>query len=188
MPELVSWYQAEGWRGTGIVQLQSWDQASANNWFRSNASTEPVHISVLAWYRCPVPRHYRWTTFSQVTLWSRASGRPCLCQQHASIAPVLQILLRYWLGTKPVVNFHLGDRLPIWYRCWNDNSSMHLAVNSGPNYGRQHLFLAQQRTKLCRTLAFTLPEWFAVVKVIHGAVMCPQWAGLWLFYFRNWMP
>ena len=37
------------------------------------------------------------------------------------------------------------DRLPISCRCWNDNSGMHLAVNSGPNSGRQHLFLAQQR-------------------------------------------
>ena len=38
-----------------------------------------------------------------------------------------------------------GDRLPISCSCWNDNSGMHLAANSGPNSGRQHLFSAQQR-------------------------------------------
>ena len=37
------------------------------------------------------------------------------------------------------------DRLPISSRCWNDNSGMHLAANSSPNSGRQHLFSAQQR-------------------------------------------
>ena len=36
------------------------------------------------------------------------------------------------------------DRLPISCRCWNDNSGMHLAANSGPNSGRQYLFSAQQ--------------------------------------------
>ena len=35
-------------------------------------------------------------------------------------------------------------RLPISCRCWNDNSGMHLAANSGPNSGCQHLFSAQQ--------------------------------------------
>ena len=39
-----------------------------------------------------------------------------------------------------------------------------------------------------RTLVFSLPECFAVVKMIHGPVMCRPWAILWLFYFRNWMP
>ena len=37
------------------------------------------------------------------------------------------------------------DWLPKSCRCWNDNPSMHLAANSGPNSGRQHLFSAQQR-------------------------------------------
>ena len=37
------------------------------------------------------------------------------------------------------------DRLPISCRCWYDNSGMHLAPNSGPNFGHQHLFSAQQR-------------------------------------------
>ena len=108
MPVLDIWYRAKGWRGTGIVQPQSWDQVSANNRLRSNASTEPVKISVLAWYRYPVSRQYRWKTFSQVTFWSRAGGRSCLCQNYASTVPVLQFLLRYWRGTKPVVNSHLG--------------------------------------------------------------------------------
>ena len=94
--------------GTSIAEPQSCDQVSANNRLRSNASTEPVQISVPAWYRCPVPRQYRWTTSSQDTFRSRAGGRPCLCQHYASTAPVLQILLRYWSGTKPLVNFHLG--------------------------------------------------------------------------------
>ena len=108
MPVLDSWYRVKDWRGTGIVQPPFWDQVSANNRRRSNASTEPVYISVLAWYRCPVPRQYRWTTSSQVTFRSRASGRPCLCQDYASSAPVLQIVLRYCRGTKRVMNFHLG--------------------------------------------------------------------------------
>ena len=93
MPVLDSWYRAEGWRGTGIIQPQSRDQISANNRLRNNASTKPVQISLLAWYRCPVPRQYRWTTSSQVTFRSRASGRTCLCQHYASTAPVLKILL-----------------------------------------------------------------------------------------------
>ena len=38
---------------------------------------------------------------------------------------------------------------------------------------------------LCQTLVLLIPEWFAVVKVTHGPVMCRLWAGLWLFYFRN---
>ena len=116
---LDSWYRAEGWRGTGIVQPLSWDKVSVKNRLRSNASTEPVDISVLAWHRCPIPRQYRcrvpcqyrWTTSSQVTLRSRNGGRPCLCQNYASTAPVLQILLRYWRGTKQVVNFHLPHLL-----------------------------------------------------------------------------
>ena len=37
------------------------------------------------------------------------------------------------------------DRLPISCRCWNDNSGMDLAANSGPNSGRQHLFFAHHR-------------------------------------------
>ena len=37
------------------------------------------------------------------------------------------------------------DRLPISCRCWNNNSGMHLAANSGPNSGCQHFFSAQQR-------------------------------------------
>ena len=35
--------------------------------------------------------------------------------------------------------------MPISCHCWNDNSWMHLAANSGPNFVRQHLFSAQQR-------------------------------------------
>ena len=37
------------------------------------------------------------------------------------------------------------DWLPISCLCWNDNSGKDLAANFGPNYGRQHLFSAQQR-------------------------------------------
>ena len=58
MPVLDSWYRAEGWHDTGIVHPQSRDKFSANNRLLSNSSTEPVHISVLAWYRCLVPRQY----------------------------------------------------------------------------------------------------------------------------------
>ena len=63
---------------------------------------------MMAWYRCPVPRQYRWTISSQLTFRSRPGGRSCLCQHYASTAPVLKILLQYWRGTDPVVNFHLG--------------------------------------------------------------------------------
>ena len=111
MPVLDSWYRAEGWRGIGIVQPQSWDQVSANYQLWSNASTEPVQISVLAWYRCPVPRQYQWATSSQVTFRNRAGSRPCLCQYYDSTVSVLTILQRHWRRTKPVVNFHLGNWL-----------------------------------------------------------------------------
>ena len=86
IPVLDRWYRAKGWRGTGIVQSQSWDQVSANKRLWSNASTEPVQISVLERYRWhgPVPRHYRWITSSQVTFRSCAGGRPCLCQYWTS--------------------------------------------------------------------------------------------------------
>ena len=107
MPLLDSWYRAEGWRGNGIVQPHSWDQVSASNRLRSNANTEIIQISVLACYRCPLPRQFRWTASSQVSFQSRASGRPCLCQHYASTPPVLQIILRYWRGTKPLVKFYL---------------------------------------------------------------------------------
>ena len=43
-----SWYRVNGWRGTGLVQLQSLGQVAANNRLRSNASTEPLQISVMA--------------------------------------------------------------------------------------------------------------------------------------------
>ena len=89
-------------------RAQSWDQVSANNRLRSNASSEPGQISVLIWYQFPLPRQCQWTTCSQVTFRSSAGGRPCLCQHYASIPPILQILLRYWCVTKPVVNLHLG--------------------------------------------------------------------------------
>ena len=48
MPILDSWYRVEDWRITGMVQPQSSDQESANKQLRSNASTEPLQISVLA--------------------------------------------------------------------------------------------------------------------------------------------
>ena len=141
MPVLNSWYRAEGWRGTSIVQTQFWHQLSAKNRLLCNTSTEPLQISVLAWYRClvprqyrrttssqvpceaapvgahtyastiPLPRQYQRTTSSQVTLRSRAGGSPYLCQHYASIAPVLKILLRYWRSTEPVVNLHRSQVL-----------------------------------------------------------------------------
>ena len=173
MPVLDNWYRSEGWRGTGIVQPQSWDQVSSRNRLRCNASTEPGQISVLAWYRCPVPCQYRWTTSSQVTFRSRAGGMPCLCQHYASTAPVvcrayastmpvmrrwyavlmpalcqycaggmpwlcqdyastapvLQIFLRYWRVTKPIVNFHLGciHNRQFWY--WNSIATVQFQLD-----------------------------------------------------------
>ena len=49
-------------------------------------------------------------------------------------------------------------------------------------------FRYSNRPMLCRILVFSLPEWFTVVKVRHGAVMSHPWPGLWLFYFLNWIP
>ena len=69
----------------------------------------PTVGAVLAWYRCPVPRQYLWTTFSHVTFQSHVGGRPCLWQQYTSTESVLEILLRFWRSTKPVVNFYLGS-------------------------------------------------------------------------------
>ena len=87
------------------------------------------------------------------------------------------------------------DWLPISCRCQNDNSGMHLAANSGPNSGYQHLFSAQQRANavpnsgfltsrmVCRgksdtwpsnvpsmgwTLALLLSELDAIVKMTIG--------------------
>ena len=88
-------------------------------------------------------------------------------------------------------------RLPILCRYWNDNSGMYLAANSGPNSGRQHLFLTQQRANavpksgfltsrmvsrgksdtwhssvpsVARTLALLLLELDAIIKVTIGLV------------------
>ena len=72
---------------------------SAKNPHRSNTSTEPVQISVLACYRSPIPRQYRWKTSSQVTFRSRAGGRPCLFQHYGSTAPS-KVLARYQAGCK----------------------------------------------------------------------------------------
>ena len=88
MRVLDSWYRAEDWRCTGIVQHQSRHQVSANNRLLCNASTELLQISVLAWYRCPVPRQYRWTTCSQVTFQSRTGGRLYFCQYRTSTGAV----------------------------------------------------------------------------------------------------
>ena len=60
---------------------------------------------------------------------------------------------------------------------WRPNLAQTLAANT--------CFRHSNWPMLCRTLVFSLPEWFAVVKVTHGAVMCRLWAGLWLFYFWN---
>ena len=89
------------------------------------------------------------------------------------------------------------DRLSILCRCWNDNSGMHLAANSGPNSGHQYLFSAQQWAStvpnsgfltsgmVCRdksdtwpsnvpsmspTLALLLSELDAIVKMTIGKV------------------
>ena len=67
--------------------------------------TGPRAGAVLARYSPRPETKCRLTSDSiQVTFQSRAGGRPCLCQHCASTAPVLQILLRYWRRTKPVVN------------------------------------------------------------------------------------
>ena len=55
---------------------------------------------------------------------------------------------------------------------------LHLAANSGPNSGHQHFFRHSDGPMQCRTLVFSLPEWFAVVKVIHDRVICRPWARL----------
>ena len=95
------------------------------------------------------------------------------------------------------------DRLPISCRCWNNNSSMHLVANSGPNSGRQYLFSSQQRadavpnsgfltyrivcrgksdtwpsnvTSMGQTLTFLISELDAIVKVTIGLEQGEYWA------------
>ena len=46
------------------------------------------------------------------------------------------------------------DRLPILCLCWNCNFDMHLVANSGPNYGCQDLFSAQQRADTVPNFGF----------------------------------
>ena len=55
---------------------------------------------------------------------------------------------------------------------WRPILAQNLAANT--------CFRHSKGPMLCRTLVFSLPEWFAVVKVTHGPVMCRLWAGLWL--------
>ena len=97
-PALDSWYQTEARRGNGIVQFQSWDHVSGKNRLQSNASTEPVQISVLAWHRSPVPRQYWWTTSSQVIFRSCAGVRPCLFQFRTSTENPFAELARFQAG------------------------------------------------------------------------------------------
>ena len=101
---------------------------------------------------------------------------------------------QYW----PSIGKYVAeDRLSISCRCWNNNSGMHLAANSGPKCGHQHLFLAQQRPdavpisgfltsrmvyrdksdtwpsnvlSMGQTLALLLSELDAIVKVTIGLV------------------
>ena len=47
---------------------------------------------------------------------------------------------------------------------------------------------AEHWPRMGKILVVSLPEWFAMVKLAHGPVMCRPWAGLWFFYFRNWLP
>ena len=68
MPVLVpdSWYRAEGWRGTGMVQPQSWDQVLTNNRILSNASTDMVTMPSTA----PVPMdNFQPSYFSEPRCW-----------------------------------------------------------------------------------------------------------------------
>ena len=91
------WGLSRYWHSTKVLRpKKKKKQVSAYNRLLSNASTEPMQISELAWYRFTVPRQCRWTTSSYVTFRSRAGGRPWLSQHCASTAPVLQLLLRYW--------------------------------------------------------------------------------------------
>ena len=110
---------------------------------------------MLAWYRCPVPRQYRWTTSSQVTFWSRADGRPCLCQHYASTSPVLQILLRYWRGTKLVVNFHLDVETGKTAQYWPNLGSQESAIVIGPKSPFASVKCWADNGGLCRLFKFT---------------------------------
>ena len=152
MSILDSWYRAEDWRGTGILQPQSWDQVSANNQLRSNASTEPVQILVLAWYRCPVPRQYRASTDGLLPVKLNFGAAPVVGRAYASIAPVFQILLRYWRGTKLVVNFHLEYNIMI-------QISTNL-VGSVYFYDHTLAFLCAEKKNVFRTIKFLLMVYF----------------------------
>ena len=54
-------------------------------------------------------RQYRQTTTNRVTFRTNTSTQPFSTQYYASTTPVTAYAPRYWRGTKPVVNFHLGS-------------------------------------------------------------------------------
>ena len=103
MSVLGSWYRAEGWRG----MLAQYNSPSPETKCRLTTDFEVM----------PVLNQYRFQCWHGTDVQYRISNDgqlpaklPCLCQHYASTAPVLQILLRYWRGTIPVVKFHL------WYQ------------------------------------------------------------------------
>ena len=51
---------------------------------------------------------YRASTDEQLPAKLPFGDAPVAARAYASTTPVLQILLRYWRGTKSIVNFHLG--------------------------------------------------------------------------------
>ena len=90
---LDTWYRAEGWRGTGIVQTQSWDQVSANNRLQINASTEPVQISDV---------QYHASTFRQLPAKLYFGAVPVVGRAYASTMPVPCQYCKSFCGTGAV--------------------------------------------------------------------------------------
>ena len=58
------------------------------------------------WYGTDV--QYRASADGQLPVKLPFKAAPVIGGAYAKTTPVLQILLRYWRGTKPVVNFNLG--------------------------------------------------------------------------------
>ena len=98
--------------------------------FCTNASTAPVQsfgtgillftvqrqyrYLVQAQYHFLVPRQYQQTTPSRVKFQTNTITQPFSIRYYASKTPVPTSARRYWCGTKPVVNFHLGNVVGVY--------------------------------------------------------------------------
>ena len=72
--------------------------------------TKPVQIFVTGTVPFLVSSQYRQTTPSRVKFWMNTSTQLFSTRYYASTTPVPTSTQQYWHDTKPVVNFHLGER------------------------------------------------------------------------------